>query len=204
MFKIRGKQIIKLLVVAMMCISLMPTTTVFATSTVKATGVTLNETSLSIAKGNTSTLTATIAPSTATNQTVTWKSSDTKVATVDSNGKIKGIAKGTATITCTAKDGSKKKATCKVTVTKSVAVKSIKLNNTSLSVVKGNTSTLTATIAPSTATNQTVTWKSSNKKIATVDSNGEITGVAKGTVTITCTAKDGSKKSATCKVKVTN
>ena len=117
MFKIRGKQIIKLLVVAMMCISLMPTTTVFAVSTVKVTGVTLNETSLSIAKGNASTLTATIAPSTATNQTVTWKSSNKKIATVDSNGEITGVAKGTVTITCTAKDGSKKSATCKVKVT---------------------------------------------------------------------------------------
>src|SRR5471030_1619316 len=181
MFKKIEKPIIKLLVIAMMCISLVPTTIAFASSTVKVTGVTLNETSVSVVKGNTKAINATLAPSTATNKAVTWKSSNTKVAKVDSNGKITGIAKGTATITCTVKDVSKKKATCKVTVTNGSTVTGITLSKTSLSVLKGNTETLKATVVPSTATNTAVTWKSSNKKVAKVDSNGKITGVAKGT-----------------------
>lgn len=68
------------------------------------------------AKGQTVTLTTTITPSNATNKAVTWKSSDTKVATVSSSGKVTAVANGTATITATSKDGSKKSATCKVTV----------------------------------------------------------------------------------------
>ena len=173
-------------------------------STIKVTSITLNNTSLSILKGNTSTLTATVAPSNTSNQAVTWSSSNTSVATVDSNGKITGVSAGTANITCTVNDGSKKTATCALTVTNPVSVTSVTLNNTSLSVVKGNTSTLTTTIAPTNASNKAVTWSSDNSKEATVDVNGKITGVSAGTANITCTANDGSKKSATCKVTVTS
>ena len=82
---------------------------------VAVTGVSLDKTSTSIAKGNTTTLKAIVAPSNATNREVTWKSSNTNVATVDANGKVKGVKDGSATITVTTKDGAKK-ATCKVTV----------------------------------------------------------------------------------------
>ncbi len=204
MFKKVGKKVIKSLVVIIMCINLVPTSMAFA-STTRVTGITLSNSSLSIAKGNATTLTATITPNTATNKAVKWESSNTKVAKVDSNGKITAVSKGTATITCKAKDTSKKKATCKVTVTSTSTSKitGITLNKSSLSIAKGNTSTLIATIAPNTATNKAVEWKSSNKKVAKVDSNGKITAVSKGTATITCTASDGSKKKSTCKVTVT-
>lgn len=118
MFKRIGKLIIRLLVVIMLCINLVSTSMAFASSTVKVTRITLSNSSLSASKGDTSTLTATIAPSTTTNKAVTWKSSNKKVAKVDSNGKITAVSKGTATITCTSNDGSKKKSSCKVTVTK--------------------------------------------------------------------------------------
>jgi uncharacterized protein YjdB len=208
MVKTFEKSIIKLLAFAMVCIFFMPTTKVFAASTVKVTGVTLNTTSLSLEKGNTSTLMATVAPSTATDKEVRWKSSNPKVAKVDSNGKITAVNKGAATITCTAKDRSKKKAICKVTVTKdsvsSTKVTRIALDKTSLRLQKGDTSSLTATVTPSTVSNKNVIWKSSNRKVAKVDGNGNITAVKKGTATITCKAKDGSNKKVTCKVTVTN
>lgn len=82
----------------------------------KATGITLNKTLITLAKGKTYTLKATIAPTNATTKAVTWTSSNTKVATVDKNGNVKAIGKGTATITATATDGSKVKKTCKVSV----------------------------------------------------------------------------------------
>ena len=90
------------------------------------TGVTLNKTSLSLTTGNSSTLTATVAPSNATDKTVTWKSSNTAVATV-SNGTVKAVKAGTAKITVTTNTGSYT-ATCNVTVTDPAAT--LKNNST--------------------------------------------------------------------------
>lgn len=165
------------------------------------TKVALNKTSLSLTAGKTYQLKETISPSNATITAVTWKSSNTKVATVDKNGKVKGLLKGTATITVTTKDG-KKTATCKVTV-KNVVPTKVKLNASSVSVKVGKTYTLKVTVSPSNATVKTVTWKSSNTKIATVDKNGIVKGIAKGTATITVTTDDGNK-TAKCKITVKN
>ena len=170
----------------------------------------LSQSTLSMKKGETAALTVTITPENATDKSVDWTSSDTKIATVDSTGKVTAVSAGTASITCTAKDGSGKKATCKVTVTDPtppkpsvVKVAKITLNKTTASVGKGKTLQLSATVTPTNATNRAVTWKSSNTKIATVSSTGRVTAKVAGTVTITCTAKDGSGKKATCKVTVT-
>ncbi len=164
------------------------------------TKITLNKTSAVILKGKTITLKATAAPSTANDKSVTWTTSNKKIATVTANGVVKGIAKGTATITATAKDGSGVKAACKITVKQPVT--KITLNKTSASILKGKTVTLKATAAPSTANDKSVKWTTSNKKVATVTANGVVKGLAKGTATITATAKDGSGVKATCKVTV--
>ena len=79
----------------------------------------LNTSAISWNVGKSGTFKATVSPSNAANKSVSWKSSNTKVATVDKNGKLKAVGAGTATITCTAKDGNGAKATCKVTVKKS-------------------------------------------------------------------------------------
>lgn len=76
----------------------------------------MNKTTTSLVVGANETLTATVAPTNATDKTVTYKSSDTSVATVDSTGKVSGVKAGTADITVTTKDGSKT-AKCTVTVT---------------------------------------------------------------------------------------
>lgn len=170
---------------------------------IKVTKVTLNKTTASVVKGKTLTLTATVTPTNATNKNVTWKSSNTKIATVDGNGKVTAVAAGTATITCTAADGSRKSATCKITVTNpAVKVTKLSMNKTSVDLLKGKTVQLKVTVTPSNATNKAVTWTSSNKKIATVTSNGLVKAVGTGTVTITAKAKDGSGKKVTCKINV--
>ena len=171
------------------------------TVTQPVTGITLNQTSLSLKTGGSATLTATVSPSNASNKGLTWKSSDTSVATVDSNGKITAVAVGSATITVTTKDGSGKSNSCTVTVTQPVT--GISLNKTSLSLKTGGSATLTATVSPSNASNKGLTWKSSDPAVVTVDSNGKVTAVAVGSATITVTAKDGSGKSASCSVTVT-
>ena len=151
--------------------------------------------------GGSETLTATVAPADATNQKVTWKSSDAAVASVDANGKVTGVKAGEATITVTTEDGGKT-ATCKVTVkAATVAVTGVTLNKATLSLIAGASETLTATVAPADATNKKVTWKSSDAAVATVDTNGKVTAVKAGEATITVTTEDGGK-TATCKVTV--
>ena len=161
---------------------------------IKATAVKLSKTSLTLEKGKSATLAATIAPANVTDKKVTWTSSNTKVATVV-NGKVTAKAVGTATIT--AKTANGKTAACKVTV--QVSPTSVKLNKTSLTLEKGKSETLTATIAPTNATVKTVTWTSSDSKVASVV-NGKVTAKAKGTATIT--AKTANGKTAACKVTV--
>lgn len=170
--------------------------------TYKVTGVSLDKTSLNLNPGKEGTLTATITPSNATNQNVTWESSDTKVATVD-NGLVTAVAEGTATITVTTADGGKT-ATCEVTVTQpaETPVASVTLDKTSLTLDVGGSDTLTATVKPDDATNKAVTWSTSNENVATVDQNGNVKAVGAGTATITAAASDGSGKTATCEVTV--
>lgn len=165
------------------------------------TKITLNKTSVNVKKSKTYQLSAKITPSNANNKKVTWSSSNKKVATVSSSGKVKAIKCGTTTITCKAKDGSNKKKTTKITVTQNVT--GIKLNKTSATVTAKSTICLTPSVTPTDATNKSVNWTSSNTKIAKVSNTGVVTGIQAGSATITCTAKDGSKKSARCFVTVT-
>ncbi len=162
--------------------------------TVPATGVTLDKTSLSLEKGDSETLTATTAPD-GTTDTVTWSSSDTSVATVDANGLVTAVADGTAVITATV--GT-------ISNTYTITVQEVKLTGISmdstLTVHRGKTGSLTVTYTPSDTTDdKTVTWSSSDTAIATVDTDGTITGVALGSATITATV---GSYSATCTVTV--
>lgn len=151
---------------------------IVAIETVK---VKLNKTNVTLEKGKTVTLKATVSPSTFPDKSVTWKSSDTKIATVTSKGKVKGVKYGTATITCTSK-ATGVSATCQVTVGKVV------ISMSEFSLKKSRTTVLTAIVYPTTLTDKSVTWKSSDTKVATVTSSGKVKGIAAGTATITCTS----------------
>jgi uncharacterized protein YjdB len=149
-----------------------------------------------VKKGKTVTLTATVYPSTLEDKSVTWESSDTKIATVTAEGKVKGVKAGTATITCTSAATGLSR-TCQVTVGY------VKLDQTEVSVVKGKTVTLTASVYPSALADKSVTWETSDTKIATVTTAGKVKGVKAGTATITCTS-NATGLSTTCKVTVTS
>ena len=166
------------------------------------TGITLNQSTMTIYPGDTGQLIATISPADASDKSVIWTSSSTSIATVDQTGKVTAVAAGSCTITATAADGSGVKAECAVTVTQLVT--SITLSQTSLTLTlpSNTTKSLTAIVSPTNATNKGVTWSSSSKRIATVAQTGIVTAVAEGTCTITCTAKDGSGVKATCVVTV--
>lgn len=161
---------------------------------------------LTVTKGKSIKVTVTAAPKDASNK-VTWKSSNSKVAKVDKKGKISAKKAGTATITATAKDGSKKKVSFKVKVVTG-KVTSIKVDKTEVALVVGGTkaeaeASVKATVKTSgKKASKYLGWSTSDEKVATVK-NGKITAIAPGTVTITVKATDGSKKKATIKVTVT-
>lgn len=117
------------------------------------------------------------------------------------SGKMLTFNSGSKKVTYTYNCGNNKTATFTI-IKAEKAVAKITLNKTSATLSPVDTLTLKATVTPSDAANKAVTWKSSNTKVATVSSSGKVTAKAAGTATITCTAKDGSGKSATCKITV--
>ena len=169
---------------------------------IPVTSVTLAPETLSIEEGKTAGLTATISPANASDQQFSWNVKDTEIASVYGyTSEIKTVTalkEGQTQITVTVGGQT---ASCTVTVTpRTISVESITLNKTQLSLVKGATETLTATVLPITATDKTVIWESSDTAVATVK-DGIVTAVAAGNATIT--AKAG-EKTATCAVTVTN
>jgi uncharacterized protein YjdB len=161
---------------------------------IAVSSIKLNLTSLALTKGKSETLIATVTPADATDQTVSWFSSDSNVASVDSKGKVMATGNGSATITAKAGD---QEATCAVTVT--VPVESISLNKTELTLNKGDRETLVATVKPNDATEQTVTWSSSDLSVATITANGTVIAMGRGKATIM--AKIGYE-SASCEITV--
>lgn len=154
------------------------------------------------------TLKAKVNPANASNKALTWKSSNTKIAKVASNGVVTGVKAGTVKITATAKDGSRKSATCTVTVCQSVSKITLSKTNVVLP-KKGSSYNVRVTVAPKNAYNKNVAVKSAKTKVAKVSASTvksgktvKITAVKKGTTKVVFTAKDGSKKSAICKVTV--
>ena len=139
---------------------------------VKTPTVKLSAISKTMYRGETTKLTAT----SSNKKPVSWTSSDPTIASVDSNGTIKTLKNGTVKISASANGG---KATCTITVKEP-----IQISATTSSIYRGKTTTLKAIPAYST----TITWMSSNPLIATVSSNGVVTGKKAGTVTITAKA----------------
>nr|MCR5468497.1 Ig-like domain-containing protein [Lachnospiraceae bacterium] len=179
------------------------------------TKVSLNKKDTIVSVGKTLTLKASLSPKKPTVKGVTWTTSDSNTATVK-NGVVTGVKAGTAKITATAKDGSGKKATVKVKVKKGdtddsdtsddsettdsdVAATGVILNKSSLNLDQGDEVTLKATVTPSKASNKSITWKTSNKSVATV-TDGVVKAVAVGTAKIT--AKTANGKKAECEVTV--
>ena len=174
---------------------------------------------LTVKKGSTVKLNTVVAPSNASSKKLTYKSSNKKVVTVSSSGRVKGIKAGTATVTIKSADGYVTKKV-KVTVKNNVKkVTAVKLNKTSLTLKRTETYRLKATVSPTGATVKDVYWVSANSSIAEVDQNGVVTaknygGVARtysdgcvaevkpASTVIYAYAKDGSGQVGKCKVTV--
>ena len=157
--------------------------------------VTLNQQSAKLTQvGQTVTLTATVLPADADNS-VTWSTDDASIATV-SGGVVTAEGDGTATITAAAKDGSGIFASCAVTVDTRVPVASVSIAAPGAPLYPGGKVRLNATVLPANATDKALTWTTSDASVATV-SDGMVTGLKKGSATITATANSGAKAECT-------
>lgn len=153
--------------------------------------------SSAVEAGKKITLKASVYPSDADDKSITWSSSNNKVATV-SGGTVTGVSAGTVTITAAASNGIS--GTYTLTVKPAyVNVTGVNISKTSITLAPGASAALTASVLPANASNKTITWKSSNTKIVTVN-NGKITAAAVGTATVYAAASNG--KSASCAVTV--
>ena len=167
----------------------------------KIIGITVSPNETEVEVGNTVTLTATKKPSIGSTEGLVWSSSNNRVAKVNDDGVVTGIAQGTVTITIKSSSGLVK-TKAKVTVVQSPTGITLDKNKVALDMSGTKTTKLNATIQPSNANRNTgITWNSSNTGVATVDQSGNVTAKANGTTTITATTKNG--KSASCTVTVT-
>lgn len=174
-----------------------------STPSYPVTDVTLSHDKADLTKvGETLQLTATVKPSYADNKTITWKSSDEKVATVDKDGKVTAVANGTATITATSADG---KHSATATITVKIAPEKLTLTTENKMLTKiGDSLQITAKVEPDNAYDKLI-WKSSDEKVATVDAEGKVTAVGNGEATITATTENGKfSESVTITVKLSN
>ncbi len=197
------KRFLSMLLVWVMVMSLVPSVPADAAKKAKVSKVTVasslsgSKKTVVIAKGKKVKLSTVVSvkPNKKANKGVTYKSANTKIATVDSKGKVKGVSVGSTKITVTSKKDTKKKATITAKVV-SKAVKKVTLNSKSGDMFTGDTLTLKAKVKAKKGAVKTVGWKSSNTKVATVDSKGKVTAVGAGSATITAQAIDGSGKKA--------
>jgi uncharacterized protein YjdB len=154
------------------------------------TSVAVNPSTAFVGVGDTTRLAATVSPANATNQRVTWTSSNTSIVSVDAAGLLKGISPGSAVITATTNESGK---TASSTVTAAnIAVTGVTIPATG-AVGVNNSITLAATVQPANATNKAITWSSSDAGIVSVNQNGVLTGVSPGNATITVTTQNGAK-----------
>ena len=166
------------------------------TADIAVQSIVLNTTSLSLQPGETFALSGTVQPDNATIHSVSWKSSNDNVATVSQEGNVTAVSEGNCVITVTV-DGVR--AECDVTVAiVRIPVTSVSLNKTSAVLLVGETLQLTATVLPDNATDNAVTWTTSNADVASVD-NGLVTALTEGEAVITALSGDIS---ATCTVNV--
>ena len=166
---------------------------------IEVAGVAFASEEIKLNEGGTAALRVTIEPENATDQSLTWKSSDEAVATVNENGIVTAHKLGPANITVTTANGLT--ATCKVSVIAQVIeVVGVSFESEEVELSQGETATLKVTFDPEDATDQSLTWESSDEAVATVDEKGLVTALKPGSTNITVTTPNGF--TATCKVSV--
>ena len=161
-------------------------------NSVGVTSLTLDKSDITLSFGNYERIEATILPENATNKNIIWGSSDQTVAKVD-NGTVTAMSKeGTAVITATSEDNPSLSATCTVKVVRQlVPVDGLTVEPSILNIYMGQTKQLKATVSPSNATDQSVTWSVQQGGVAAVDQNGVVTPLKVGTTRVVVRTNDG-------------
>lgn len=162
--------------------------------TIPVTGLEISPASLDLLIGGSATLTATVRPSNATDQDVTWSSSAPGIVSVDKNGNVVALQAGLSTIKATCGSIS---SSCIVNVI--ILTESVTLDKTEITLKKGDSATLTAMVNPADATDKAVSWTSSDPDVVSVDGNGGLKALRQGKATVTATC---AGKSASCQVTV--
>jgi uncharacterized protein YjdB len=173
-------------------------------SLVSVSSVKLSQDSASLPIGDSLLLTAIVSPQNATNKTVTWSSSNPKVASVSANGLVKALSAGSVEISVTTVDGGFK-AICAVQITdpSGIRVQSVSITIKTAKMDVGDSLHLTATVLPQNATNKTVRWSSSNPNIASISTTGLVKALSAGSVEISATTVDGGFKEV-CIIQISN
>lgn len=169
---------------------------------VKVKSLMINYTTRTMEVGKSYKLKVNFSPSNTTNKLVKWTSSNPKIATVDSSGRVKALAAGTVSIACKTLTGKKVTSSKIYVVDKLVRVSNVNIVKSKLALKPGKTATLKMKASPSNASTKQYIWKTSNKKVVTVTSTGKIKAIKKGKATITCVAADGSGKKDKCVITV--
>ena len=166
-----------------------------------ATEIQLDQANIVMDKGAVLVLRATVLPANTSNKKLIWETSDPNIVSVN-NGQIKALSCGTATVTCKAADGGGAEAVCTVEIIQ--MVKGLKFFDVKSPVTlnRGDSMQLSTELSPADASNKILVWESSDKSVVSVSENGQICAQNGGNVIITCTATDGSGKSASINVYV--
>lgn len=164
--------------------------------------ITLDTSATSININTNTNLRASVFPENASNKSVIWESSDPKIATVSNNGSVRAVAPGTAKIFCTAADGSGVSAECTVHCIQMMTSVRFDVKERTVTLNLNKTTQLKTIIQPENVTDKTLDWSSSDSKIVSVTNDGKIKAISGGSAVITCTAKDGSAKTASIEVYV--
>lgn len=166
----------------------------------KVKSITISATSATLVAGKTKILTADVQPSTATNQKITWYSTDKSIATVNSSGLVKAVKGGSCKIVAKSAENSKIVAKCKLTVLQPPT--KITISETELEMTRGDRAALSASVKPKDCFDSSVTWKSSDSTVARVSEDGVITAVTAGKAVITCSSTADPSVRKTCNVTV--
>jgi uncharacterized protein YjdB len=177
--------------------------TVTPSGRIEVTSVTVDPKAVTIAKDDARTLSVGIMPANATDPSVTWSSSNTTVATVNTSGVVTARSDGKATITAKSNSNENISDSCEVTVTSDkIEVTDVTVTPATAIVAMGAYQSLRANITPDYATDRSVTWISSNSAVASVSSTGVVFGESEGTATITARSNSNANVTGSCEVTV--